>query len=128
MVKQQQLRWVRTTLLGRTPGWSPPAAPVGPWRAVWLERRRVVVIGEPALQSSLAEDGAGRIVFSCDVGLLGATALTGARLVAERAAAVMRRPCVWPAPASKGNCASTLRICGGRTRMANRRCTPCSCT
>ena len=39
MVENQQLRWFRTTLLGRTPGWSPPAAAVGPWRAVWLERR-----------------------------------------------------------------------------------------
>ena len=36
MVTQQQLRWWRTTLLGRTPGWSPPAAPVGLWRDVWL--------------------------------------------------------------------------------------------
>jgi beta-mannosidase len=35
MVAHQQLRWMRTTLLGRTPGWSPPAAPVGPWRDVW---------------------------------------------------------------------------------------------
>ncbi|HUR89957.1 MAG TPA: glycoside hydrolase family 2 protein [Ramlibacter sp.] len=34
MVTQQQLRWQRTTLLGRTPGWSPPAAPVGLWRDV----------------------------------------------------------------------------------------------
>ncbi len=40
MVAHQQLRYVRTTLLGRTPGWSPPAAPVGPWQDVWLERRR----------------------------------------------------------------------------------------
>src|SRR6185295_7022088 len=40
MVEHQQLRWVRTTLLGRTPGWSPPAAMVGPWKDVWLERRR----------------------------------------------------------------------------------------
>lgn len=38
MVAHQQLRWWRTTLLGRTPGWSPPAAPVGPWRDVWLAR------------------------------------------------------------------------------------------
>lgn len=36
MVENQQLRWWRTTLLGRTPGWSPPAAAVGPWRDVWL--------------------------------------------------------------------------------------------
>lgn len=38
MVAHQQLRWFRTTLLGRTPGWSPPAAVVGPWRDIWLER------------------------------------------------------------------------------------------
>ncbi|MGM9486774.1 glycoside hydrolase family 2 protein [Ideonella sp. YS5] len=36
MLAQQQLRWFRTTLLGRTPGWSPPAAVVGPWRDIWL--------------------------------------------------------------------------------------------
>lgn len=36
MVPDTQLRWWRTTLLGRTPGWSPPAAAVGPWRPVWL--------------------------------------------------------------------------------------------
>jgi beta-mannosidase len=39
MLAHQQLRWFRTTLLGRTPGWSPPAAVVGPWRDIWLERR-----------------------------------------------------------------------------------------
>ena len=39
MVAHQQLRWFRTTLLGRTPGWSPPAAVVGPWKPIWLERR-----------------------------------------------------------------------------------------
>jgi beta-mannosidase len=38
MVAHQQLRWFRTTLLGRTPGWSPPAAVVGPWRPVWLAK------------------------------------------------------------------------------------------
>lgn len=40
MVAHQQLRWFRTTLLGRTPGWSPPAAVVGPWRRVWLATRQ----------------------------------------------------------------------------------------
>ena len=36
MLEQQQLRWFRTSLLGRTPGWSPPVPPVGPWRDIWL--------------------------------------------------------------------------------------------
>jgi beta-mannosidase len=43
MVAHQQLRWWRTTLLGRTPGWSPPLAPVGPWRNVWIGPREAVV-------------------------------------------------------------------------------------
>jgi beta-mannosidase len=37
MLEHQQLRWFRTTLLGRTPGWSPPCPAVGPWRGVWSE-------------------------------------------------------------------------------------------
>jgi len=36
MIENQQLRWYRTTVLGRTPGWSPPAAAVGPWRPIAL--------------------------------------------------------------------------------------------
>ncbi len=37
LVQHQQLRWQRATLLGRIPGWSPPVAAVGPWRAVRLD-------------------------------------------------------------------------------------------
>lgn len=36
MVRHAQLRAFRTTLLGRTPGWSPPLPVVGPWRPVRL--------------------------------------------------------------------------------------------
>src|SRR5205814_6170331 len=36
LVAQQNLRWYRTTLLGRIPSWSPGPAPVGPWRPVVL--------------------------------------------------------------------------------------------
>lgn len=32
----QNLRWFRTTLLGRQPGWTVTPAPVGPWRPVRL--------------------------------------------------------------------------------------------
>lgn len=37
MLAHQQLRFIRTTLLGRTPGWSPPYPAVGPWRPMALE-------------------------------------------------------------------------------------------
>ena len=37
LVNHQQLRWLRTTLLGRIPGWTPPVPPIGPWRQVVLE-------------------------------------------------------------------------------------------
>jgi beta-mannosidase len=53
MLAQQQLRWSRTTLLGRTPGWSPPAAVVGPWKDVWLERRGALHIGDAHVDCSV---------------------------------------------------------------------------
>ncbi len=34
LVELQQLRWARTSFLGRMPSWTPPAAPVGMWRPV----------------------------------------------------------------------------------------------
>lgn len=40
LVEAQQLRWFRTTLLGRMPGWCPKAPPVGPYRPITLEVRR----------------------------------------------------------------------------------------
>ena len=36
LVRSQNLRWIRTTLLGRIPGWAVVPAPVGPWRPVRL--------------------------------------------------------------------------------------------
>jgi beta-mannosidase len=56
MLEQQQLRWFRTTLLGRTPGWSPPCPAVGPWRPVSLEERGPVRAGEVTLDATLVGD------------------------------------------------------------------------
>lgn len=36
LIRSQNQRWYRTTLLGRVPSWSACAAPVGPWRPVRL--------------------------------------------------------------------------------------------
>lgn len=43
IVSQQQLRWFRTTLLGRAPGFSPEPEPVGPWRPIALLRRPIAI-------------------------------------------------------------------------------------
>ena len=61
LVSNQQLRWTRTSLLGRIPGWSPPVAPVGPWRAITLQAR---VIHDVTLRSYLDED-VGVVDFAC---------------------------------------------------------------
>lgn len=37
LVGNQQLRWHRTSLVGRIPGWAPCAPAVGPWRDVRIE-------------------------------------------------------------------------------------------
>jgi beta-mannosidase len=44
LVSHPQLRWIRTTLLGRAPGFSPEPQAVGPWRAVSLLRRRKAAV------------------------------------------------------------------------------------
>lgn len=62
MLEQQQLRWFRTTLLGRTPGWSPPCPAVGPWRGVWLETR-ALEIGLVQLHPRV-KDGHGSIAIT----------------------------------------------------------------
>lgn len=63
MVENQQIRWFRTTLLGRTPGWSPPAQAVGPWRPVRIERRRGATVDDVRLRAT----GDGRLDVSCRV-------------------------------------------------------------
>jgi beta-mannosidase len=46
IVTEQQLRWFRTTLLGRAPGFASGPPPAGPWRPVALVRERGPVIEE----------------------------------------------------------------------------------
>jgi beta-mannosidase len=79
MIENQQLRWFRTTLLGRTPGWSPPAPPVGPWRSVRLVQREAVDVADVTLRSSL-DGGSGLVEAACVTRRLGPGEVRGARL------------------------------------------------
>ena len=60
VVSEQSLRWFRTTLLGRAPGFSSEPEPVGPWRPVTLLRRRRIVV----------EDWSRRVTLDGTVGTL----------------------------------------------------------
>jgi len=60
VVAEQQLRWFRTTLLGRAPGFSPEPETVGPWRPVALLRRRRIVLEKSSRRIEL--DGSRGII------------------------------------------------------------------
>ena len=53
MVEHQGLRWIRTTLLGYIPGWTPPVKPIGVWREVRLESVPLACLNDFNLQTSL---------------------------------------------------------------------------
>nr|WP_186728702.1 glycoside hydrolase family 2 protein [Sphingomonas panacisoli] len=70
MVEHQQLRWARVSLLGHTPGWSPPAPAIGPWRAIeWIDRTSVDV-SAVRLHSEL-DGSVGRVSLSVELAPLG---------------------------------------------------------
>ena len=83
MIEHQQLRWFRTTLIGRTPGWSPPCAVVGPWKDVWLEQRRVIDLQSTSLRTQV--DGrTGVVTCALRAVSMSGDAIESAHLVLER--------------------------------------------
>lgn len=58
LVDEPRLRWVRTTILGRAPGFAPGPPVVGPWRPVVLETGPGPRVNELLLHPSVS-DGAG---------------------------------------------------------------------
>ena len=64
LVKDGALRWFRTTMLGRAPGFAPGPAPVGPWRPIELERRRGAAVDDVHLEARVDESGAGVLAVS----------------------------------------------------------------
>ena len=58
LVNNQQLRWLRTTLLGRIPGWTPPIPPIGPWRNVVLEAVDAYRVDAASIVPACTDSGA----------------------------------------------------------------------
>jgi beta-mannosidase len=108
LVEHQQLRWFRTTLLGRIPGWSPPVRAVGPWRPVWLERRRVVGTIEGDAIPDFGEGGA-RVEVDFEVHLIGAARVHGATLEIAGATHTLA---VEPAGTARARIAGAFGIAG----------------
>jgi beta-mannosidase len=58
VVADGNLRFYRTMLLGRAPGFAPGPAAVGPWREVGIERRRGIAVERARVRTSAErEDG-----------------------------------------------------------------------
>ncbi|HEX3096615.1 MAG TPA: glycoside hydrolase family 2 protein [Usitatibacter sp.] len=79
LVARQDLRWMRTTLLGRMPGWTPPSAPVGPWRPVCLEWIEGFELLSLRLNAS-AEGDAGRLRIEAALRMLEGLRVEEARI------------------------------------------------
>lgn len=79
LVEPQGLRWLRTTLLGRMPGWTPPVAVVGPFRGVALAGREPATLVAPRLRAT-RRDGEQHLRLDARVALAGGVRLAGATL------------------------------------------------
>jgi beta-mannosidase len=63
LVEKQALRWIRTTILGRIPAWTPGAPAVGPWGPVTLESAASIDLPEVRLRTRV-EGGRGIATIS----------------------------------------------------------------
>ena len=75
LVAHQNLRWVRTPLLGRIPAWTPRVPAIGPWRAVRLAPIAAVDVAALRLRPTVS-DGVARLVVVAEL----SGAVTGAQL------------------------------------------------
>ncbi len=70
LVASGNLRFFRTMLLGRAPGFAPGPPVVGPWRAVRLERRRDLALDRLRIRARV-QNGQGIVAVSVDLRSLG---------------------------------------------------------
>lgn len=88
VVNQGNLRWYRTMMFGRSPGFAPGPAPVGPWRPVRLVRRRPTGLDGLVIRPRLEGDDG---VVSIAGQVRGPTEAVEAELGGQRARLVAER-------------------------------------
>lgn len=84
LVNHQQLRWIRTSLQGRIPGWSPPTPPIGPWGKIRLQQ--FGLLEDLQIQTAL-EGPTGTVQLSGQV-LTSRANLTGELRIGDQTAAL----------------------------------------
>lgn len=67
LVEHQNLRWLRTTLLGRIPSWTPPVKVIGPWQALYLETVSALDVHECHIVASLNQQSEGAVHVQCEL-------------------------------------------------------------
>jgi beta-mannosidase len=79
LVDSQNLRWFRTTLLGRMPGWTPAVTAVGPWQPIYLECADPIDVASADIEARL-EEGRGRVHVRAQVSHVDGQPIEAARL------------------------------------------------
>ncbi len=87
LVSQQTMRWIRTTLLGRIPGWTPPIHPVGPWRAIALEAVTHIDVAHFSIDTT-AIGTSGHIDIAAEIDTLGKKIAAATLCIGDRRAAL----------------------------------------
>jgi len=58
LVENQQMRWIRSTVLGHVSSWTPPIKAIGPWKAISIEVPRNFEIIQTQLTSTVESEQA----------------------------------------------------------------------
>ena len=106
VVSEPQLRWFRTTLLGRAPGFSAEPEPAGPWRPITLVRSRRVVLENWSRQLGVADE-TGTIAVQVRLRALnnGGRPVSGRLVVGD-----IRTPLLWDGSGDRSCARAVLRI------------------
>lgn len=92
LVGDQQLRWIRTSLLGRIPGWTPPTPAIGPWRPITLHTGKSLSI---LTDNSWTTVTNGHAILNVDVQLADDPASPESQLIVELLGQTFELPIDW---------------------------------